>query len=130
MATTFCVSGAVLAKAGAGVSDTIKAGGGSSGLAIGADYAVDAWINDAESRINTNSRFNFTDGFSNLNSDTKLILREVASNLAAVYAITYDMGGYTSRSEAESIINVLLLNADEGLKQLKDKKQVDFIDGS
>jgi hypothetical protein len=88
---------------------------------------TDAWIADAESLINCVCRFNFSDTFAAENVDVKYLLREVASNIAAIYAITYDMSGFTSRVEAEDMINVLRDAALRGLAILRDKKVVEFI---
>ena len=91
---------------------------------------TDAWISDAESLINCVTRFNWSDGFAGYNVDVKNLLREVASNLAAIYAITYDMSGFTSRVEAEDMINVLRDAALRGLALLRDKKVQEFIVGA
>ena len=124
--TTMCISGAVLAKAGTNVNSTITNGT----LSIGSDYSVDVWITEAESQINAFTRVNYTDTYSGLNDDKKKILQDVASNLAAIYAIQYDMSGYTSRIEAEDMISVLRDAAIRGLQLLRDKKVQDFIDDS
>ena len=93
---------------------------------------VEAFINDymtqAESFINTATRINYSDTFSTLNADVKGILKEAASNLAAIYVIQYDMGGFTSRREAESMINILRDAALRAISLLRDKKATTFID--
>ena len=75
-------------------------------------------------------RYNFSDNYSSLNTDTKQILKEVASNLAAIYCIQYDMSGFTSRVEAEDMINILRDGALRGLSILRDKKTQEFIEQS
>lgn len=95
---------------------------------------TEAYINDfmtqAESRINNITRFNWSDAYSTLNADTRGILKEAASNLAAMYVIMYDMSGFTSRIEAEDMVNFLrdAFLAATGL--LIDKKRETFINGS
>jgi len=116
----------VLAKAGDGVNSTLSGGG----VLIGSDYAVDVWITEAESLINTRARYNFTDNYSSLNDDVKKILQGVASDLAAINAIAYDMSGYSSRTEAEDKINILRDSALRGLSLLGDKKFQDFINNA
>ena len=120
--TTFCLSGAALLKAGANVADPMPS--------TGTDFGVDIWITEAESLINTICRYNFTDDYSGLNDDVKKILHGIASDLAAINAITYDRSGYTSRVEAEDMINVLRDSALRGLAILRDKKAQDFINGA
>jgi len=120
MVTTLCISGAVLNKAGENVSTTIN----------GDPAVLDQFINQAEGYINCVTRHNWIDDFSGLNTDVKLILEEVCSNLAAIYVIMYDMFGYSSLDEAEVMINVLLTRSQQGLALLKDQKVKDFISGA
>ena len=91
---------------------------------------TDAWIADAESLINCTARKVFaadTSAFAALPATTRKILTEVASNIAAIYAITYDMSGFTSRIEGEDMINVLRDAALRGLSLLRDKKTQEFL---
>lgn len=72
---------------------------------------VEAYINqymtEAESYINVLTRKNWSDVYSALNADVKGILKEAASNLAAIYVIIYDMSGFNSTRIAENRVNVL-----------------------
>ena len=118
MATTFCVSGAMLNKAGANVNTTIH-------------NQSDEFINQAECLINVNSRFNFIDSYTTLNDDVKKLLEEIASNLSAIYAISYDMSGYTSRTEAETMLDVLRDSVMRNIATLKNVSDVQpFIEGA
>jgi len=103
-----------------------KVGVGASATSNHETYIND-FISQAESYINVLCRYNFSDNYAALNADTKGILKQVASDLAAIYVIIYDMSGYTSRIEAEDIINVLRDRAIAGLALLKDKKVQEFI---
>ena len=115
----FATTAEVERKCGANVSATSKA---------------EAYINDymtqAESLINVVCRKNYSDTYSTLNADVKGLLKEAASNLAAIYAIQYDMSGFTSRVEAEDMINILRDGALRAISLLRDKKAQDFIDGA
>ena len=124
--TTFTVSGAVLAKAGVNVNTNLSLASGAS-LIVAGDFVVDKWITEAESLINAATRYNWTDVYASLDIDVKKILDEVSSNLAAIYAIVYDMSGYTSRVEAEDMINVYRDAALRGIAVLRDKKVQKFI---
>lgn len=115
----FATTAEVERKAGANASATSKA-----------EAYVNQYMTEVESQINVISRKNFSDLFSTLNADAKGILKEVSSNLAAIYVIQYDMSGFTSRVEAEDMINVLRDAALRGLSVLRDKKQQDFIEGA
>ena len=103
-----------------------KAGSGKSATSSAEAY-VNSYMTQVEAQINTACRYNFSDNYSALNVDTKGLLKEVASNLAAIYVICYDMSGYNSRVEAEDLINVLRDSALRNLQLLKDKKVTDFI---
>lgn len=116
MASIFASTAEVERKAGANCSAVSKA----------AAY-VDDYMTQVESQINADCRYNFSDNYGTLNVDTKGILKEVASNLAAIYVIQYDMSGFTSRIEAEDMINILRDAALRGLRMLKDKKVTDFM---
>lgn len=112
----FATTAEVQYKAGSGASATSKA-----------EAYINSFMAQVESQINATVRYNFSDNYAALNDDTKGILKETASNLAAIYVIIYDMSGYTSRIEAEDIINVLRDIALRNLQLLKDKKVTDFI---
>ena len=103
------MSGAALFKAGANVSTSLT------------EAQYDYAILQAEGKICAETKFNWIDKYASLGADVKYILEEVCSNLAAIYLITYDMSGYTSRAEAQSMIDVLYAMAKDGLKKLKEK---------
>ena len=131
MATTFCVSGAVLMKAGTGVSSDISdPQSPATPYGNAANYIVDDWINDAETIICALARYNFIDDYATINDDTKLILRDLASSMAALNVILYDMSGYMNLRESENKINVLRDGINRNLSILRDKKVQDFINGA
>lgn len=113
----FATTAEVQRKAGANASSTSN---------------VEAYINDfmtqAESTINAVTRFNWSDNYSGLNADVKGILKEAASNLAAIYVIQYDMSGFASRAEAESMITVLRDGAIRAMSLLRDYKVKKFME--
>lgn len=92
-----------------------------------AEAAINDFMTQVESFINVVTRHNWSDAYAGLNVDVKGILKECASNLAAIYVIQYDMSGYTSRVEAEDMINILRDRALQTLALLRDKKTQDFI---
>jgi len=115
----FCTIAEVERKAGANASATSKA-----------EAYVDDYTTQVESVINSLCRFNFSDAYAGLDVDVKGILKEVCSDLVAIYVIQYDMSGFTSRIEAEDMINILRDAALRGLSLLRDKKTQDFINGA
>ena len=112
----FATTAEVGYKAGANASATSKA-----------EAYVNSYMTQVESQINCMCRYNFSDAYAALDVDVKGLLKEVASNLAAIYVIQYDMSGFTSRVEAEDMINVLRDAALRGLSILRDKKVQDFM---
>lgn len=121
-----CISGTAILKAGAGMNSSIS-GASLTVSGAGTQVAIDNWIDQAESTINTVTRFNWTDKYDTLDDDVKFILEEAVSNLAAIYAIQFDMSGYTSRTEAETMMDVLRDAALRAISILKDIKSQTFI---
>jgi hypothetical protein len=60
----------------------------------------------AESFINVLCKYNFSDKYSTLNADVRGILSEMEALWVAIDFIKYNMAGYTSRQEAETLINI------------------------
>lgn len=91
---------------------------------------INALCSQIESTINVMTRYNWSDAYSGLNADVKGILSEVASNMVAIYIITYNMDSYSSMRAAEDMINVLRDGALRGLSILRDKKAQSFMQGA
>lgn len=116
---TLCLSGSCLLKAGENCSTDFT---GTS-----AEDNWNALILQAESYICSVSRQNWIDDYAGLNADLKYILEDLCSCIAAMYAISYDMSGFTSRFEAETMLDVLNDRIEKMIVLLKEKKVVDFI---
>lgn len=114
----FCTTAEVQRKAGANASATSTA-----------EAYTNDFVTQAESLINCATRYNWSDDYSSLNTDVKGLLKEAASNLAAIYCIQYDMSGFTSNIEAEDMITVLRDAALRAISILKDMKVQTFIKG-
>jgi len=56
-------------------------------------------------------------------------LAGICSDGAAIYSIQYDMSGFTSRTEAEDMINILRDSFLRGLSLLRDNKVIDWLTG-
>lgn len=83
----------------------------------------------AESVINCATRRNWSDDFGTLSTDVKQILSDFCSSFVAIEAIAYDMSGYTSRIEAEDMINILRDGMLRNMQILRNKNTETFIDG-
>lgn len=109
----------IQAKAGTNANATAKA-----------TAATDVYVLEVENYVNVLTRKNWSDLYSGLSVDVKDILKMVTSNLCAIYVIQWDMSGFTSRIEAEDMINVLRDQALSGLSVLRDIKQQTFMEGA
>ena len=114
MAPTFCTTTQAENKAGGNAS--------TAGKNNAAEY-----IEQAEGTICTMARYDFVNNYDNLTSPAKKILEEAASNLAAIYIISYDMSGYTQRIMAEDLINILRDVALRNISILRDQKAVTYL---
>lgn len=117
-AGTLCTLADARNKAGANVNS-----------AAANESLMSDFVKQAEGRINATTRFNWVNAYSGLSEDVKYILNDCASNLAAIYAITYDMSGFTDRVEAETMINVYRDATLAELAMLKSKQVKTFITG-
>jgi len=102
-----------------------------AGANASATANVESYINDfiaqAESQINADVTYNFSDVYATLNADIRDILKLAASNLAAMYVINFDMSGFTSRLEAQTMLDVLWNGYQNAIKVLKEKNKQSFI---
>jgi len=89
-----------------------------------------AWGLQAENFLNILARYNFSDNFAALNIDVKYILSEYVARYVAVAAILYDMSGFTTRLEAEDMVNVHTYRMRAIEKLLIDQKSNTFIQGA
>ena len=106
----------IIQKAGAGKSATF-------------DTAMMTAANiRAESMVNCMARRDLSTLYATGLTDTgKFILNDICSSFVAIEAITYDMSGYTSRVEAEDMINVLRDGLLRNLSILRDEKVLRFL---
>ena len=128
MAVTMATSGACILKAGFNVNSQFVSGAGLYGTT--SEEKWEQFINEAESYVNAATRINYTDTYASLNDDVKKIFAEAVTCLAACYAINYDMSGYTSRIEAQTMLDYLTERANRCINLIKDKKQTDFINAA
>lgn len=110
-----CDSGAVKLKAGANRNSSLT----------NADY--EQAITQAESYINVVTRNNYTDSYAALNADVQKILEDACSSHAAMVIINNDMSGFTSRQEAQVMLDFNYSRLLDCIKLLKEQVNVDFI---
>ena len=117
MAWTLCTSGAAIIKGGANVNSTIKASG--STLA--------SWSDESEAIIANTARSDVVTNYASLTANGKQILGNLASSLVAQKMIHYDMSGFTSRAEAQTMLDILENDIRRGLKLIEDDKQKTYL---
>lgn len=90
--------------------------------------ATDVYVLNVESKINSMTRFNWTDAFTTgLNADVQGILTETGAAWCAMIVIESDMSGFTSRAEAQTMLDVLRDIFTTNISILRDIKTETFI---
>ena len=101
------------------------------GLNANAIYSVEAYTNKyikkAEGFICSQARYNFVANYASVSTMGKEFLRKVTSELAAIDVIKQDMGGFTSRTEAQVMIDILYNLAVEAINLLRDEDFKQFV---
>ena len=110
MAWTLTTSGSAIYKAGANAS----------AIAIASGSMLLKWSDEVEGLINARTRHDWiaTPATTNFLGS----LSNLASDLIAIRIINYDMSGYTSRSEAQTMLDVLYNDADTEIKDILEKE--------
>ena len=84
---------------------------------------TDKYVLDVEAYINARTRVNWSDLVTaGLNADVEGILREASACMCAMYAIQYDMGGFNSLLEAQTMLDILRDKHVKALEALEDAK--------
>ena len=91
----FATSDEILVKAGENYDTSIT------------EARINALCLQAESLINSTTKYNWSDNFAALNADVKHLLGIAESNLVAMWIIMYNMNGYGSLNQATTMLNVL-----------------------
>ena len=115
----FCTTLQVQEKAGANASATANV-----------EAYTNSFVAQAESIINVMSQTNWSDDYVALNADVKAILTSAASAWAAMRVIQFDMSGFTSREEAQTMLDVLQDEFLNAVSILRDIKKRDFMNGA
>lgn len=112
MSWTFTTSGAAIAKAGYGANAVV----------ILNSTILNKWCEQAEGALATNTRYDWVANSGAIGTNFKPILDDTISDMIAMKIINYDMGGYTSRSEAQTMLDVLNDNKNKNIAVLKEEK--------
>lgn len=115
-AGTLCINADVEKKAGASASSTADA-----------EAYTNVFIKQVEGYICTMAKYDFVTNYSSLSTIGKEFLRNLASSYTAVLVINYEMSGYTSRTEAQTMLDVNYSIVTEGMNLVSDENFVEFI---
>jgi len=128
MAVTLTTSFACLLKAGKNVSpDMTSSSIVYSNVTSDADTVISEWINQFEGEVNDSTTFDWVTAYSSLGTIDKKLLDGAVSSLVANEMIKHDMSGYTSRGEAESLININLDTYKRQIRELKDVNTQEYM---
>jgi len=107
---TFCTNGDVEKKAGTSVSST----------SIQESY-TNVYIKQAEGWIMSQvKKDDLVNDYAGLSDAVKELLKNIASNIAAIYVINYDQSSFSRRSDADIRVQTLWGLAKEAMKSLNE----------
>lgn len=116
---TLCNNADVLKKAGANANSTATA-----------EAYTNVFIKEAEGYICAITGYDWKTNYATLSTVGKELLRDIASSLAAIKAINYDMSGFTSRTEAQTMIDVNYSMAVDGLNVIIEDRGRSFVNNA
>jgi hypothetical protein len=111
MSWGLCSSLAAVRKAGANANSTITASGA----------ALASWSDEAEAVACAEARYDVVTNWASLTAKGKEIFQALTTALIAQNIISYDMSGYTSRMEAQTMLDVLENQVGRVLGEITDK---------
>lgn len=112
MSWTLSTSGAAIAKAGAGATETITA-----------DATVLAkWSDQAEGKLFALTRKDWVADYTNIAANFKPILDDTISDMIAIKIVRWSAASYQSLGEAEFIADTLQDNVSKNIQLLADVK--------
>jgi hypothetical protein len=115
-AGTLCVNADAIKKAGLNASATVVAEG-----------YTNIYIKMAEGFVCANAKYDYVTNYASVSTIGKEALRDITSSMAGIYMILYDMSGFTSRTEAQTMLDINWTIVREGLTLLRDDKYHAFV---
>lgn len=112
MTETLTDSGAVKLLVGTNASTTIT----------NSPANMTFFINQAEGELCSTTRIDWIDKWASLSTSFSGAVSSAVASRAAMPIISYDMSGYTSRAEAQTMLDLLRDNYERSLKVLSDSK--------
>lgn len=87
-------------------------------------------VKQAESFLSSLLRDDVTANYSSYGTNLKLILNEYGARYAGMTLIAFNMSGFTSRVEAESMVNIHVLRLGEIKEILSNDDTINFLKGT
>lgn len=115
-AGTLCINADVEKLAGANASSTADA-----------EAYTNVYIKMVEGHICTRAKYDFVTNYSSISPIGKEFLRQLTAAYSAVMVLNYNMAGYTSRTEAQTMLDVCYSIVSEGMNLIDDDNFVEFI---
>ena len=107
-------------------ADVEKYSGIKGNATADAEAYTNVYIKEAEGVVISLARFDFVGSYADLTTIAKEMLREATAIYAAIGVIGYDLNSYTTRMEAEDMINILWAKFRALAKIISDQKWVKF----
>ena len=85
---------------------------------------------EAEAWLSAETRFNWNDEFSSLNTDVQNIVTNITASYVAIEAVDYDHNGYPSILSATTKMDFLWDRVEKGVRSLKELKKRKFVIGA
>jgi hypothetical protein len=108
-------------------ADVLKSAGVYANATAVAEAATNVYIKMAEGFVCTQSRYNWVTNYASVSTIGKEFLRDVTSAYAGIKAMEYDMSGYTSRTEAQTMLDILWSSVVECINLLRDEDFKAFV---
>ena len=102
----------------------MKAGANASSTATASGAMLLEFCDQAEGIICATTRYDWVTNYATLNANFKTILDSCASSKAAMFVMNYDLSGYTSRAEAQTMLNILYDDYNANLTLLRNEAEV------
>lgn len=109
---------------------TIMAGENADATGTGSTAYKEALELMAISQIVGWSRYNWADNYASKNTDIKKVISEYIARFMGVALIAFNMSGFTSRIEAEDMLNIHLFRMRQLEEMFKDQKWQTYAQGA
>jgi len=108
-------------------ADVAKFAGSNASTTANVEAYTNVYIKQAEAFVCASARYDYVTNYASVSTIGKELLRNVTSAYAAVMVIEYDMSGYSSKEEAQTMLEFCWNTAVEGINLLRDEKYRQFV---